>query len=89
MPTIGCIDGYALGGGLELGMSCDMMIASSSSYLGLVETGLGIIPGAGGTQNLARLIGINKAKELIFTGRKLSGAECLEIGLINYLETDY
>lgn len=68
VPSIACIDGYALGGGLELGLSCDMMIASKNSKLGLVETNLAIIPGAGGTQNLSRRIGEAKAKELIFTG---------------------
>ena len=68
MPTIACVDGHALGGGLELALSCDIIIGSEASVLGLVETALAIIPGAGGTQNLPRRIGAAKAKELIFTG---------------------
>ena len=72
IPTIACIDGFALGGGLELSMSCDIRVCSQKTLLGLVETALAIIPGAGGTQNLSRLVGAAKAKELIFTSQKLT-----------------
>jgi len=71
-PTIACIDGPALGGGLELALSCDMRIASEKSLIGLVETALALLPGAGGTQKLPRIIGAAKAKELIFTARKIN-----------------
>lgn len=83
-PTICSIDGFALGGGLELALSCDIRIATNKSYLGLTETSLGIIPGAGGTQSLQRIIGISKAKELIYRAKRLSGRESLEYGLVNY-----
>eukprot|EP01017_Pseudomicrothorax_dubius_P011277 TRINITY_DN1418_c0_g3_i2.p1 TRINITY_DN1418_c0_g3~~TRINITY_DN1418_c0_g3_i2.p1 ORF type:complete len:189 (+),score=50.67 TRINITY_DN1418_c0_g3_i2:355-921(+) len=89
MPTIACIDGYALGGGLELGISCDLRIATTKSVLGLPETSLAIIPGAGGTQKLSRIVGIAKAKELIFTGKRLTAQESLNLGLVNYVEEDY
>ncbi|KAF7637921.1 hypothetical protein Mgra_00002624 [Meloidogyne graminicola] len=80
-PVIAAIDGVALGGGLELAMACDIRIASPQSKLGLVETKLAIIPGAGGTQRLPRIVGLAKAKELIFTGKILTGSEALDIGL--------
>jgi len=73
----------ALGGGCELSMSCDIRIATQRSKLGQPEVNLGIIPGAGGTQRLQRLVGIGKAKELIFTGDIISATEAKEIGLIN------
>jgi len=82
-PVIAAIDGVALGGGLELALACDIRIASSSSKLGLVETRLGIIPGAGGTQRLPRLVGPSIAKQLIFTAAVLSGDEALRLGLVN------
>lgn len=82
-PTIAAIDGVALGGGLELSLACDIRLASSSSKVGLVETKLGIIPGGGGTQTLARVVGMAKAKELIFTGKVLSGEEAERVGLVN------
>lgn len=82
-PTIAAIEGVALGGGLELALACDLRIAGHAAGLGLPETALAIIPGAGGTQRLPRVVGIAKAKELIFTGRKLSAQESLEIGLVN------
>jgi methylglutaconyl-CoA hydratase len=85
MPTIAAIEGAALGGGLELALACDFRIAGAEALLGLPETGLAIIPGAGGTQRLPRLIGASKAKELIFTARKLRAAEALEYGLLNYV----
>jgi len=80
---IAAINGFALGGGCELSLACDLRIASTKAKLGLPETSMGIIPGGGGTQKLARLIGITKAKELIFTGGMISAAEALNIGLIN------
>eukprot|EP01039_Chlorochromonas_danica_P001737 gene1737-1897_t len=82
-PTIAAIEGVALGGGLELALACDVRIAGEAAGLGLPETALAIIPGAGGTQRLPRVIGVAKAKELIFTGRKLSAKEAEDIGLVN------
>lgn len=71
-PVIALIDGFALGGGLELALACDLRIATKSSIFGLPETSLAIIPGAGGTQRTPRLIGAAKAKELIFTAKRLN-----------------
>ncbi|MBM7602290.1 enoyl-CoA hydratase/carnithine racemase [Metabacillus crassostreae] len=84
-PVIAAINGAALGGGLELALACDFIIASETARFGLTETSLGIIPGAGGTQRLPRLIGLGKAKELIYTARKLDAREAAEIGLIQYV----
>jgi len=84
-PTIVALDGAALGGGLELALSCDIRIASTAAKLGLTETKLAIIPGGGGTQNLPRIVGPAIAKELIFTGRALSGSAAKEIGLVNHV----
>ncbi|CAF1060068.1 unnamed protein product [Rotaria sordida] len=75
--------GLALGGGLELALACDIRIAAQTAKLGLTETKLGIIPGAGGTQRLPRIIGPPKAKELIYTGRILNGQQAYEIRLVN------
>lgn len=83
MPVIAAVNGVALGGGTELALACDIRIASATASMGLTETRLAIIPGAGGTQRLPRLIGRGKAKELIFTGRRLEAAEALQIGLVN------
>jgi len=83
MPVIAAVNGVALGGGTELALACDLRIASTAATLGLTETRLAIIPGAGGTQRLPRLIGRGKAKELIFTGRRVESAEALQIGLVN------
>lgn len=83
MPTIACIDGFALGGGFELALGADMRIAGESAKFGLPETGLAIIPGAGGTQRLPRLVGVAKAKELIFTGAILNSKQAFEQGLVN------
>ncbi|CAM9176410.1 unnamed protein product [Ectocarpus fasciculatus] len=83
MPTIAAIEGVALGGGLELAMCCDIRVAGEKALVGLPETALAIIPGAGGTQRLPRLIGAAKAKELIFTGRRLNGREAESIGVVN------
>ncbi len=82
-PVIAAINGFALGGGCELSMACDIRIATSRSKLGQPEVNLGVIPGAGGTQRLQRLVGIGKAKELIFTGDIISAQEAKDIGLIN------
>lgn len=82
-PVIAAINGYALGGGCELAMACDIRIASESSQLGQPEVKLGIIPGFAGTQRLARLVGKGKAKELIFTGEMISAQEAQRIGLVN------
>ncbi|MGP8050020.1 MAG: enoyl-CoA hydratase-related protein [Desulfobaccales bacterium] len=82
-PVIAAINGIALGGGTELALACDIRIASGAAVLGLTETRLAIIPGAGGTQRLPRLIGSGKAKELIFTGRRVEAQEALQIGLVN------
>lgn len=87
-PVIAAINGVALGGGTELALACDIRIAGTSAMLGLTETSLGIIPGAGGTQRLARLIGKGKAKELIFTAKKISANEAEKIGLVEYVEED-
>jgi len=86
MPTIAAIDGPALGGGLELSLACDLRVAGNDvTKIGLPETGLGIIPGAGGTQRATRILGPSKAKDLIFTARSLTATEALECGLVNYI----
>ncbi|XP_040511488.1 methylglutaconyl-CoA hydratase, mitochondrial isoform X6 [Gallus gallus] len=85
VPTIAAIDGIALGGGLELALACDIRVAASSAKMGLVETKLAIIPGAGGTQRLPRAIGVSLAKELIFSARIVDGEEAKSIGLISHV----
>jgi enoyl-CoA hydratase len=82
-PTVAAITGYALGGGCELALCCDFRVAGDNAKLGQPEILLGIIPGAGGTQRLPRLIGPAKAKQLIFTGRFVGAAEALQIGLVD------
>ena len=82
-PVIAAINGLAVGGGLELALSCDLRLAGESAKLGAPEVTLGLIPAYGGTQRLPRLVGIAKAKELIFTGAMISAAEALKIGLVN------
>lgn len=84
VPTIAAIDGAALGGGLEMALACDIRITSNTAKLGLVETKLAIIPGAGGTQRLPRAIGVSLAKELIFAARVVDGAEACRLGLANH-----
>lgn len=84
MPTIAAIEGAALGGGLEMALACDFRIAGTKSILGAPETGLAIIPGAGGTQRLPRLIGASKAKELTFTARRINSTDAESIGLVDY-----
>jgi enoyl-CoA hydratase len=82
-PTIAAIDGFALGGGCELALACDLRYASSRSRLGQPEINLGIIPGWGGTQRLARVCGLGAAKDLIYTGRLVDADEALRLGLLN------
>ncbi|KAI5655765.1 hypothetical protein M9H77_32952 [Catharanthus roseus] len=84
IPTIAVVEGAALGGGLEMALSCDLRICGEDAKFGLPETGLAIIPGAGGTQRLPRLVGKSIAKELIFTGRKIGSSDALSMGLVNY-----
>jgi methylglutaconyl-CoA hydratase len=84
-PVVAAISGAALGGGLELALAADIRVADESALLGLSEVRLGIIPGAGGTQRLARLCGIAKAKELILTGRKIDAATALALGLVSHV----
>lgn len=81
-PTIAAINGVAFGGGLELALACDFRIAVEGAQLGLTEVRLGIMPGAGGTQRLTRLVGVARAKELILLGRRISAARAAEIGLV-------
>jgi methylglutaconyl-CoA hydratase len=83
MPTIAAVNGAALGGGTELALACDLRVIAESARMGLTETSLAIIPGAGGTQRLPRIVGLARAKEMIFTARQLDAAECLAIGLAN------
>ncbi len=82
-PTIAAITGYALGGGCELTLCCDLRIAADTAKLGQPEILLGIIPGAGGTQRLPRLVGVSRAKDLILTGRHVDAEEALGMGLVN------
>jgi enoyl-CoA hydratase len=83
VPTIAAVNGYALGGGCEVALACDIRIAAENATFGFPEVSLGILPGMGGTQRLPRLIGPALAKELIFTGRRISAGEAREIGLVN------
>lgn len=82
-PVIAAVNGFALGGGLELAMACDFIYASEKASMGLPEVTLGVIPGFGGTQNLARAIGSKRASEMIFTGKLVSAQKLLEWGLVN------
>ena len=82
IPTIAAVCGFALGGGCELAMSCDIRLCSDTAVFGQPEVGLGITPGFGGTQRMARLIGMGRAKELLYTARKVKAPEALAIGLV-------
>ena len=83
IPTIAAVGGYALGGGCELAMSCDIRICSDTAVFGQPEVGLGITPGFGGTQRLARLVGMGMAKQMVYTARNIKSDEALRIGLVN------
>ena len=83
IPVIAAVNGFALGGGCEISMSCDIRICSDNAVFGQPEVGLGITPGFGGTQRLARIVGPGKAKQLIYTARNIKAAEAYRIGLVN------
>lgn len=85
MVIIAAINGYALGGGCELAMACDIRVAAEPAVLGLPEASLGVIPGFSGTQRLPRLVGVGMAKELLATGRKINARRAYEIGLVNHV----
>lgn len=82
VPTVAAVNGYALGGGCELALACDIRLAAEGAVFGQPEVGLGITAGFGGTQRLARVVGLARAKELLFTGRTVAAAEALQIGLV-------
>ena len=84
-PTIAAVNGFALGGGCELAMSCDIRIASDTAKLGQPEVTIGVPPGWGGTQRLLRIVGVAKAKELVYTGKMIKADEAKEIGLVNHV----
>ncbi|MCD8068968.1 MAG: enoyl-CoA hydratase-related protein [Lachnospiraceae bacterium] len=91
IPVIAAVNGFALGGGCELAMSCDIRICSENAVFGQPEVGLGITPGFGGTQRLARIVGVGMAKQMIYTARNIKAAEAYRIGLVNQVcaaETD-
>ena len=83
LPVIAAVNGFALGGGCELAMSCDIRLASEKAKFGQPEVGLGITPGFGGTQRLPRIVGLGMAKQLLYTARNIDAAEALRIGLVN------
>ncbi|MFF6984836.1 enoyl-CoA hydratase-related protein [Streptomyces sp. NPDC010273] len=85
MPTIAAVHGFALGGGFELALSCDLIVADSTAVVGLPEVSVGVIPGGGGTQLLPRRVGAARAAELIFTARRLPAPEAAELGLVDVL----
>lgn len=88
VPSIAAITGYALGGGCELALACDLRVAGRSAKLGQPEVALGIIPAAGGCYRLPRLVGLGRAKELVYTGRMVDAEEALRIGLVNHVVED-
>lgn len=85
IPTIAAVNGFALGGGLEAALGCDFIYASQKALFGLPEINLGLIPGFGGTQRLARRVGENRAKEMIFTGKNINAQQALEYGIVNMI----
>jgi len=87
VPVIAAINGFALGGGMELAMSCDFRLASENASFALPEVGLGLIPGFGGTQRATRILGLGHASELMFTGGRIDAARAKEIGLVNHVHT--
>ena len=87
-PTIAAINGFALGGGLELALAADLRVASTEAKLGLPEVSLGLLPGYGGTQRLARLVGMGRALDLIYTGRHVKAEEALQLGIVNRVSED-
>jgi enoyl-CoA hydratase len=82
-PVLAAVNGFALGGGLELALACDFILAADTAKVGLPEVTLGVIPGFGGTQRLARRIGLGRARELVYTGRMVTAEEALRLGLVN------
>lgn len=85
IPVIGAVNGFALGGGFELALACDIRVASPRSRLGLPEVTLGLLPGFGGTQRLSRLVGAGRALDLMLTARQISAEEALQMGIVNYI----
>ncbi len=84
-PFVAALNGAALGGGLEIALACDLRLAADAAQMGLPEVALGIIPGGGGTQRLARLVGVARAKDLVLTARRISAAEALAMGLVTHV----
>lgn len=84
-PTVAAVNGFALGGGAEMALACDFILASEKAVFGMPEVGLGIIPGFGGCVRLSRYVGMARAKELIFSGRKVNAAEALQMGICNHV----
>ena len=87
-PVIAAVNGFALGGGLEMALACDFIICSANAVFALPEVSLGLIPGFGGTQRLAKIVGRNRAKELVYTGRMVKSDEAKEIGLVLSIHSD-
>ncbi|MBZ9751499.1 enoyl-CoA hydratase/isomerase family protein [Deinococcus sp. HMF7604] len=88
IPVVAAINGFALGGGLELALACDVRVAATGARLGMPEVSLGLIPGFGGTQRLARLVGAGRALDLMLTARQIKADEALAMGLVNYVADD-
>ena len=89
MPVIACMDGMCLGGGLELALACDIRVSTRATQVGVPEVGLAIIPGAGGTARLPRLVGPGIAREMVFTGERYDTKFALEKGMVNFVEEDF